>query len=172
VRVFSRNPARAAAFAAEIQAGASVGVVVCGSAEQASRGADILVTATTSVLPLPISARLPSHVHINCVGAHTVASRELSAELLRTSVLIVEDRRTAVAEAGPVHEAAVELDVLFTPAADGFAALRTVFSSTGCAYLDLITCAHLVDTGHDGSEPGFTDIRSITVYAWGSKTAD
>ncbi len=149
VRVFSRNQAHAAAFAAEIQATSGVGVVVCGSAEQASRGVDILITATTSADPLPVSGRLPARVHINCVGAHTVTSRELSQELLRTSVLIVEDRRTAIAEAGPVHEAAVELDVLGTPEADGFAARRTVFSSTGCAYLDLITCAHLADTVHD-----------------------
>lgn len=165
VRVFSRHQAHAAAFAAEIQADASVGVVVCGSAEQASRGVDILVTATTSVLPLPLSAQLPAHVHINCVGAHTVASRELPVELLRTSVLIVEDRRTAVAEAGPVHEAAVELDSLVTPASDRFAGERTIFSSTGCAYLDLITCAHLADTVHDAEFDAFTGRLGIEVPA-------
>ena len=148
VRVFSRNAANAAAFARDItamttRADAAVSVTVCESAEQASRGVDILVTATTSSGPLPISSQLPSHVHVNCVGAHTVASRELAEDLLRTSVLIVEDRHTAVAEAGPLHSRAVELDTLDTPAAAGFDGQRTIFSSTGCAYLDLITCAFL-----------------------------
>ena len=149
VRVFSRDAGHAGAFARDVAAiaarsGAAVRVVVCDSAEQASRGVDILVTATTSPDPLPISSRLPGHVHVNCVGAHTVASRELPEDLLRTSVLIVEDRRTAIAEAGPLHSGALELDSLDTPAAAGFDGQRTIFSSTGCAYLDLITCAYLV----------------------------
>jgi ornithine cyclodeaminase/alanine dehydrogenase-like protein (mu-crystallin family) len=144
VRVFSRDAGRAAAFARALGLTCAARVVVCRSAAEASRGVDILSTATTSADPLPISRELPGHVHINCMGAHTAASRELPENLLRSSVLIVEDRRTAVAEAGPLHRRAVELDALDTPAADGFQARRTVFSSTGCAYLDLITCAHLV----------------------------
>jgi ornithine cyclodeaminase/alanine dehydrogenase-like protein (mu-crystallin family) len=133
-------------------AGATVGVVICASAADASRGVDILVTATTSAAPLPISRQLPGHVHINCVGAHTVAARELPEDLLRTSVLIVEDRRTAIAEAGPLHRRAVELDALDTPASAGFDGQRTIFSSTGCAYLDLITCAHLA-AGDQAQDP-------------------
>lgn len=157
VRVFSRDAGHAAAFARDVaamaaRAGAAVGVVICASAADASRGVDILVTATTSAVPLPISRRLPAHVHINCVGAHTVAARELPEDLLRTSVLIVEDRRTAIAEAGPLHRRAVELDALDTPASAGFDGQRTIFSSTGCAYLDLITCAHLA-AGDQAQDP-------------------
>jgi ornithine cyclodeaminase/alanine dehydrogenase-like protein (mu-crystallin family) len=152
VRVWSRTGGHAAAFAREITAtaaaaGRPVDVVVCDSAEDAARGVDILSTATTSTVPLPIPAELPAHVHINCMGAHTTESRELPAELLRTSVVIVEDLGTAIAEAGESHAGAVELDALLRPEAAGFAGRRTVFASTGCAYLDLITCAHLV--GHD-----------------------
>lgn len=158
VRIHSRNADRAASFAREVEAlaareGRTVRVVVCDTAEQASRGVDILSTATTSSDPLPLSAELAEHVHINCMGAHTVTSRELTADLLRHSLLIVEDLDTAVAEAGPLHRTAVELDFLLTPAADGFAARRTVFSSTGCAYLDLITCAclRMREDGRDGT---------------------
>lgn len=149
VRVYSRDHGNAAAFArgvAEVAAGAGtrVSVRVCDSARAASEGVDVLATATTSVRPLPISTELPDHVHINCMGAHTVESRELPADVLRASVLIVEDRNTAIAEAGLLHHAAVELGVLETSGATGLPHQRTVFSSTGCAYLDLITCAHLV----------------------------
>ncbi|GGT19494.1 ornithine cyclodeaminase family protein [Streptomyces purpureus] len=160
VRVFSRDRGRSAAFARDIDAmasaaGSPVEVVVCDSAEQVGGGADILSTATTSATPLPISADLPAHAHINCMGAHTADSRELSDELLRTSLVIVEDLATAIAEAGESHSTAVELDALVRPGSSCFAERRTVFASTGCAYLDLITCAHLIShtgpPGIDGS---------------------
>ncbi|MFL6129249.1 MAG: ornithine cyclodeaminase family protein [Mycobacteriales bacterium] len=145
VRIYSRTADRAAAFGRHVAQAAGDGtrVVVCGSAADASRGVDILATATTSAAPLPISPDLSDHVHVNCMGAHTVGSRELDADLLRSSVLIVEDRATAVAEAGDLHRTAIELDALESPAAAGLDRRRTVFSSTGCASLDLITCAHL-----------------------------
>lgn len=150
VRVWSRDVRHAEAFAREITAASStpLDVVVCATAEEASRNVDILSTATTSTTPLPISADLPGHVHVNCMGGHTTESRELSAELLRTSVVIVEDLPTAIAEAGESHAAALELDAIATSGAD-LARRRTVFASTGCAYLDLITCAHLI--GRDGT---------------------
>lgn len=155
VRIWSRDPDNASAFARDIEAMAAggVNVVVCGSAEQASRDVDILSTATTSVDPLPISTRLPEHVHINCMGGHTTESRELSAELLRTSVVIVEDLSTAIAEAGESHAAALELNALTAPGSVGLAQQRTVFASTGCAYLDLITCAHLMGATEDVTRP-------------------
>ncbi|MFI2369940.1 ornithine cyclodeaminase family protein [Streptomyces sp. NPDC018833] len=152
VRVWSRTASRTAAFARDIaaQAGAEgrpVNVVVCDSAEHASRDVDILSTATTSPDPLPISAQLPAHAHVNCMGAHTTRSRELAADLLRGSVVIVEELGTAVAEAGESHAQALELGALLGPEAAEFARRRTVFASTGCAYLDLITCAHLISHG-------------------------
>ncbi|MFJ8646041.1 ornithine cyclodeaminase family protein [Streptomyces sp. NPDC093546] len=154
VRIWSRTPRHARAFAHDIADIADAAgerhrrpprVVLCDSAERASEGVDILSTATTSVEPLPISARLPDHIHINCVGAHTTTSREVPVALLRDSVVIVEDLRTAIAEAGESHAGALELSALDAPGSPGdLARRRTVFASTGCAYLDLITCAHLV----------------------------
>lgn len=150
VRIWSRDVRHAEAFAQDITtSGPSPDVVVCATAEEASRGVDILSTATTSTAPLPISADLPGHVHVNCVGGHTTESRELSAELLGASVVIVEDLATAIAEAGESHAAALELDALVAPGTVGLAKRRTVFASTGCAYLDLITCAHLIS--HQGA---------------------
>lgn len=145
VRIYSRNRGNATAFARYLRQAAAngVSVVVCDSVAEASRGVDILATATTSSDPLPISSQLPEHVHINCMGAHTADSRELDADLLRASVLIVEDRATAIAEAGELHRAAIELDALDSPEAAGLPGRRTIFSSTGCASLDLVTCAHL-----------------------------
>lgn len=147
VRIWSRTPAHAAAFARWTAAGLpGTEVLTCVTASEAARGADVVSTATTSVDPLPLP-ELPAHVHVNAMGAHSTASREVPPALLRSALVLVEDVATAVVEAGPSHAQALELDVLDTPAAAGFPHRRTVFASTGCAWLDLVTCAHLVD-GH------------------------
>lgn len=109
---------------------------------------DVIATATTSVLPLPIATDLPEHVHINCMGAHTTRSRELPHSLLAAATLVVEDIETAVAEAGEIHRTAIDLAALESGGHTGLDGRPTVFSSTGHASLDLITCAHLVGRTH------------------------
>jgi ornithine cyclodeaminase/alanine dehydrogenase-like protein (mu-crystallin family) len=145
VRVHSRTHLHAAAFARYLAGTAAAGVAVrvCDSVEDASRGVDILATATTSSDPLPVSTELPEHVHINCMGAHTTRSRELAPQLLRTGVLIVEDLPTAITEAGELHRRAIDLEALDSVPVAALRGQRTIFSSTGCASLDLVTCAHL-----------------------------
>lgn len=172
VRIWSRSAHHAETFAQDIRAASGTGtspdVVVCDTAEEASRHVDILSTATASATPLPISEQVPGHLHINCMGGHTTESRELSAELLRTGVVIVEDLSTAIAEAGESHAAALELGALTAPGAAELARQRTVFASTGCAYLDLITCAHLIRTmtptglneGGEGTTENATRLRT------------
>ncbi|MER7754728.1 ornithine cyclodeaminase family protein [Kitasatospora sp. NPDC097643] len=151
VRVHSRTPAGAAALCARIRATGAVEAVACASVEEATEGADVVSTATTSVLPLPLAADLPAHVHVNCMGAHTTASREVPHELLAAATVVVEDVPTAVAEAGGIHRDALDLHALLDRAdRDPDALWRgpTVFSSTGHASLDLVTCAHLVGRTH------------------------
>lgn len=145
VRIYSRSAKNVQAFARYLeQAGPDrLRVTVCDSIEEVSRGVDILATTTTSVEPLPISSELPAHVHINCMGAHTTESRELDQALLRSSVLIVEDLPTAIAEAGELHRDAKDLAALVATPVEQLRGRRTIFSSTGCASLDLVTCAHL-----------------------------
>src|SRR5262249_50693579 len=87
---------------------------------------------------------LAHHVHINCVGAHTEGSREVPRELLQKSVLIVEDRPTAISEAGEIHRGAIEIKEL--PALDPSELRKrpSIFSSTGHAFLDLLATAHVL----------------------------
>ncbi|MFI6985345.1 ornithine cyclodeaminase family protein [Embleya sp. NPDC050154] len=144
VRVHSRNPAHAEALCARIRAAGRATAHVCASAAEATSGADVVATATTSTSPLPIATDLPAHVHINCMGAHTPQSRELSRERLASGPLIVESIETAVAEAGEIHRTAIDLESLETGEHPGLDERPTVFSSTGHAALDLVTCAHLV----------------------------
>lgn len=116
----------------------------CMSAQESVDGRDILITATTSFLPLFESAQLPSNVHINCVGAHTPESRELPRPLLETSQLVVEDMTTAIAEAGEIHTRAFDLEAALKAGPEALQKQATIFSSTGHAFLDLITTAYIL----------------------------
>jgi ornithine cyclodeaminase len=93
-------------------------------------------------------------VHINCMGGHTVESREVPLELLRASTLIVEDLPTAIAEAGEVHANAITLGQLVQGDSGPLRAVRTIFSSTGHAFLDVITTAHLLRELERGGREG------------------
>ncbi|MDH6120145.1 ornithine cyclodeaminase family protein [Kitasatospora sp. GAS204B] len=148
VRVHSRTAGHAEALCERIRAAGRARAVVCASAAEATSGVDVIATATTSVLPLPIATDLPEHVHINCMGAHTTRSRELPHSLLAAATLVVEDIETAVAEAGEIHRTAIDLAALESGGHTGLDGRPTVFSSTGHASLDLITCAHLVGRTH------------------------
>lgn len=158
IRVWARRPERAAAFAALLRdAGEKlVGpravrpprVLGCASFDEAVRGADVIGTATAARTPLVsfavLDAALSPDAHLNCMGGHSVTSRELPHQLLRSATLIVEHEATAVAEAGDVHAGALALGELVRRDPAELRARRTVLSSTGHAFLDLITTAHLL----------------------------
>jgi ornithine cyclodeaminase/alanine dehydrogenase-like protein (mu-crystallin family) len=146
IRLYARNPARLRAFAGEVQAefGDRVKVVVTSSVDEAVSNADVIGTATASSDPVGRFAHLSPTVHINCMGGHTLTSRELPREVLESALLIVEDVETAVTEAGEYHRDALGLDTLVSRAPSDLKSRATVFSSTGHAFLDLATVAYLL----------------------------
>lgn len=94
VRVWS--PRNAPAFAKEFK------VRAVATAEEAVRGADIVVVATSSQTPVLSGAWLAPGTHINAVGAPRPTWRELDDEALRKARLYVEQREAATAESGDV----------------------------------------------------------------------
>lgn len=100
VRVWS--PRHATEFAREF------GILVANSAEEAVRGADVIVVATTSTTPVLTGTWISSGAHINAVGATRPDWRELDDETLRLSRLYVDSREAAAAESGDVIAAGVE----------------------------------------------------------------
>jgi alanine dehydrogenase len=94
VRVWS--PRNAPAFAKEF------GVRAVATAEEAVRGADIVVVATSSQTPVLSGAWLAPGTHINAVGAPRPTWRELDDEALRKARLYVEQREAATLESGDV----------------------------------------------------------------------
>jgi len=89
VRVWSRDPAKRAAFAAETTA--SIGARAVETAEQAVRGAQIVVTATNSKEPVLSSEWIEPGVHINAMGSNQATRREIPAELVRRADSIAVD---------------------------------------------------------------------------------
>jgi ornithine cyclodeaminase/alanine dehydrogenase-like protein (mu-crystallin family) len=75
-------------------------LAVAPSAEQAVRGADVVVTATSSREPVLRREWLGAGVHVNAVGASTPAARELDTATVAASALFCDSRESLRNEAG------------------------------------------------------------------------
>lgn len=89
VRVWSRDPAKRAAFATTARTGVPVHAVE--TAEQAVRGAQIVVTATFAKEPVLAAEWIAPGAHINAMGSNQASRREIPAELVRRADWIVVD---------------------------------------------------------------------------------
>jgi ornithine cyclodeaminase len=104
VRVASRSPGRAQVFVDEI-ADLGFAAQLCVSVEEAVRGADIVITATPSTVPLVDAGWLDAGTHVTAVGSDEPGKQELAPEVLaRAGVVAVDDRRQA-AGFGELHHA-------------------------------------------------------------------
>ncbi|GAC1335919.1 MAG: ornithine cyclodeaminase family protein [Chloroflexota bacterium] len=138
IRVWS--PRRAEAFAREFGLRAAL------SAEEAVRGADVVVTATTSQTPVLCGEWLSPGAHVNAIGAPRPDWRELDDEVLRRARLYVDSREAAVAESGDVIAAGAEsivdeIGAVINGTAPGRESADdvTVFKSLGLAVEDVVT---------------------------------
>ncbi len=127
--------------------------------EEAVRGADIVVTATSSKEPILRREWLSPGVHINAVGSSIASARELDSATVAAASLFVDRRESTVNESGDylfaLREGAIggpehiraELGEVLT----GRAAARTsdgemtLFKSLGLAVEDLASAAFLLE---------------------------
>ncbi|MFL6247946.1 MAG: ornithine cyclodeaminase family protein [Thermoanaerobaculia bacterium] len=128
---------------------------MCGrgeSVEEAVRGADVIVTATSSREPILKREWLSPGVHINAVGSSIAAARELEVDLVAAASLFVDRRESTVNESGDYlaaveHGAVIraELGEVLTGQAPGRKSLAeiTLFKSLGLAVEDLAAAAFL-----------------------------
>ena len=146
IRIFSRDGNRVRSFIEDIsQLCDSAEFVSCASANEAIANAEVISTATTSFEPVISAEALDGKfVHINCMGNHTPHSRELPIRILQQSLLIVEDIPTAILEAGEIHRDAITIEKLVKQTPSKLQQQRTVFASTGHAFLDLITVGYVL----------------------------
>jgi ornithine cyclodeaminase len=151
VRIFSPTAAHAEALAAEADAEA------VGSAEEAVRGADVVVTATSSLDPVLRREWLEPGAHVNAVGGRPPAMRELDVATVADSAFYVDRRESAENEAydyrdalesgaiGPDHIRG-EIGEVLIGAAPGRTSPEelTVFRSLGLAVEDLAAAEYVV----------------------------
>jgi alanine dehydrogenase len=138
IRVWS--PRNAARFAA------SHGLRLTASAEEAVRGADVVVVATTSQTPVLRGEWLSPGTHVNAVGAPRPDWRELDDEVLRKAKIYVDSREAALHESGDVKAAGypfAEIGEVIGATRPGRESVGevTLFKSVGVAVADLASAA-------------------------------
>jgi ornithine cyclodeaminase/alanine dehydrogenase-like protein (mu-crystallin family) len=160
VKVWSRDPSRCANFAAECSAAYQVNVVAVDRAEEAVRGAEIVVTATNARDPVLAAEWVAPGTHINAMGSNQPGRRELPAELVhRADWIAVDSLEQARMESGDLLLALdedgwkspklVELKDVVVGRAIGERNPEqiTIFKSNGLAVEDVISAGYVYERG-------------------------
>jgi alanine dehydrogenase len=154
VRIVSRRAESAERLASEL---AGVDVRVVRDPTEAIRGADIVITATTSPTPLFPGQALAPGIHVNAIGAYAATMREVDSLAVQRARVVVDTREGALAEAGdlimPMREGAIranhivaELGEVVSGAIPGrtSGAEITLFKSVGHAAQDVALAARVL----------------------------
>jgi ornithine cyclodeaminase/alanine dehydrogenase-like protein (mu-crystallin family) len=133
IRVWSLTKEHAEQFAREIGATAT-------SADDAVRGADVVVTTTNSKMPVLKGSWLKPGSHVNAIGACRPDWRELDDEAM-SNVVFVDSREGAMKESGDVILSGAEIYAELGEALAGKVPSRanetTIFKSLGMAVEDI-----------------------------------
>jgi ornithine cyclodeaminase/alanine dehydrogenase-like protein (mu-crystallin family) len=133
IRVWSPTREHAERFAKEIRGKAA-------SAEDAVRGADVVVAATNSKTPVLNGAWLKPGCHVNAIGACRPDWREMDEEAM-ANVLFVDSREGAMKESGDIilsrTEIYAELGEALAGKVPSRASETTIFKSLGMAVEDI-----------------------------------
>jgi ornithine cyclodeaminase/alanine dehydrogenase-like protein (mu-crystallin family) len=161
-RIVSRDPAHSRQCADELQREVSFAVEPVANVQEALKGADIVVTATSSREPVLDYTWLEPGVHINAIGTHSPASREIDSATMSHARLFVDSRESALNEAGDYLLAAAEgvvtadsilaeLGELLVEAKPGRTTDTeiTLFKSLGLAIEDIVCADYLFRTALD-----------------------
>ena len=140
VRIWSRNSANAQTLASEIGGTAT-------SAEDAVRGADVVVTVANVSEPILFGRWLKPGALVNAVGAVGAARRELDDTAMQGTV--VDSRQAAMVESGDVVLSGAtvyaELGEILAGTKPRPSAATIVFKSLGLAVEDLAAARLVID---------------------------
>lgn len=154
VRIVARHPDHARTLAAAL-VGVEARAVV--DPRTAVEGADLVVTATNSPVPVFPGDALGEGCHVTAVGAYTPETREVDDDVVRRARIVVDTREGALEEAGDlllprasgvlppdfIDADLGELVIGSKPDGAGGRAL-TLYKSVGTAAQDLATAERVV----------------------------
>jgi len=157
VRVWSRRSDHALQFVRAMHAEVSCPVSAVHSAEDAVKGADLVVTATSATEPVLHGSALEPGMHLAVVGSSSPRMRELDGAAVARCRVWADSRDAAAVEAGDLvlarREGAIGDDHLVGELGDvvnGLSGRRTpeeitMFKSLGLAVEDIATARVVLD---------------------------
>ena len=150
--VIDINADAAKGFAAEMGETLGLDVAPTDDVEGSVKGADIIITASSSHDPLFDGGWLKPGVHINYIGSHSPDARELDTTTVKRSKFVADLKEANLAEAGdiliPIQEGAVTEDHIYASLGEIVTGEKpgresdeeiTVFKSCGLAIQDVST---------------------------------
>ena len=159
-RIAARRFEKAQLLVEEMQPKFEFEIAAVQTSEEAVRGAEIIVTATTSFEPVVRREWISTGVHLNAVGTYSFKARELDTATVADATLFVDRRESALNEAGDYVIAAAEgafgpehiraeLGEVLIGSHPGRTSKDeiTVFKSLGLAIEDLASAAHVYEKG-------------------------
>ncbi len=158
VLAYSRDAKKREQFCKDMTELVGIGVYPAGSAEEAVREVDIVVTATNSKDPVIKGEWLSKGLHVNAIGANALSRQELDVDAVGKSACVVVDSvEQAKLEAGDLARAAEaeafywedarELGLVVTGEFPGRedAGEITLFESQGIALEDVALALRIYD---------------------------
>jgi len=155
-RIAALHTEKTQAFAEEMQAKFDFPVEAARTPEDAVRGADLIVTATTAREPLVRREWISPGTHINAIGTFSPKAREIDTATIAAATLFVDRRESALNEAGDyliaAAEGAVGPDHIKAELGEVLVGRHpgrtsqdeiTLFKSLGLAIEDLAAAAHV-----------------------------
>lgn len=145
------------AFAARMKT-EGITVETTTNTEEAVRAADVVCTSTISRNPVIKRAWLKPGVHVNAIGANLANRREVDADLIKASRVVVEYTEQALQEAGdlvlPIKAGEITADVIAAELGDVVTGKKpgrtspqeiTLFKSIGVAIEDIAVAAYVYE---------------------------
>ncbi|HQV27089.1 MAG TPA: ornithine cyclodeaminase family protein [Thermoflexales bacterium] len=168
VFVYDVNPAQASLYAKRAEDDLGVPIIVSDSVASAVGDADIIFTATWAREAFLFSNLIQPGAHITTIGPDEPGKCEVSAELLRHSVFVCDDRDLAasmgaIAGAGlSIRQVHAELGDVLAGRATGRSSPGeiTVYGAVGLAFQDLVVAwqvYHAAQLTGAGTRIGFND---------------
>jgi len=184
IRAFGRDAQRREQFAKEMQARLGIPVKPVASAEEAVRGADIVITSTSATTPVLEGRWLTPGTHINAIGANFPQKRELDADAVaRCDVIAADSCEQSRLEAGDLIQAfggdearwngVLELADIVAGKAKGRTNSQqiTLFKSNGIAIEDVVVAGRIYELARERKigrevpmwqrEPRFGEARRV-----------